>query len=38
MPEIHLINPWLLGEEGKPVIIRDTDETFHFTFHVGFAA
>jgi len=23
LSEIHLINPWLLGEEYKPLIIRD---------------
>jgi len=23
LPEVYLINPWLLGEECKPLIIRD---------------
>jgi len=30
LPEIYLIDPWLLGEKGKPVIIRDADKTLHF--------
>ena len=30
LPEIYLINPWLLGEKGKPVIICDADKTLHF--------
>jgi hypothetical protein len=29
LPEIHLINPWLLGEECKPIIIRDANKAFH---------
>jgi hypothetical protein len=30
LSEIHLINPWLLGGEGKPVIIRDGNKAVHF--------
>jgi len=29
LPKIHLINPWLLGEECKPIIIRDADGARH---------
>ena len=32
LPEIYLINPWLLGEECKPIIIRDADKTLHLLF------
>jgi hypothetical protein len=32
LPEVHLINPWLLGEECTPIIIRDANKTFHFIF------
>jgi len=28
LPEIHLINLWLLGERFKPIIIRDADKPF----------
>ena len=30
LPEINFINPWLLGEECKPIIIRDADKALHF--------
>jgi hypothetical protein len=30
--EIHLTDLWLLGEEFKPIIIRDADKAFHFMF------
>jgi hypothetical protein len=30
LPEIYFINLWLLGEEIKPLIIRDADKTLHF--------
>jgi len=32
LPEIHLINLWLLGERFKPIIIRDADKALHFVF------
>jgi hypothetical protein len=30
LPEIHLINSWLLGEKRKPIIIRDAHKALHF--------
>ena len=30
--KIHLINPRLLGEECKPIIIRDADKALHLVF------
>jgi hypothetical protein len=30
LPEVHLINPWLLREEFKPIIILDADKALHF--------
>ena len=30
LPEVNLINPWLLGEKCKPIIIRDADKAVHF--------
>jgi len=32
LPKNYLINPWLLGEECKPIIIRDVDKTLHLVF------
>jgi hypothetical protein len=32
LPEIHLINPWLLVEKRKPIIIRDGDKGIHLVF------
>jgi len=30
LPEVYLIDPWLLGEKCKAIIVRDADETLHF--------
>ena len=30
LPEVHLINPWLLGEECKPIIVCDANVALHF--------
>jgi hypothetical protein len=30
LPEIHLINPWLVGEKCKPIIVSDADKAPHF--------
>jgi len=32
LPELYLINPWLLGEECKPIIIRDADKALYWAF------
>ena len=29
LPKIDLINPWLLGEKCKPIIVRDADKAFN---------
>jgi hypothetical protein len=32
VPQVHFINPWLLGEKYTPIIIRDADKALHFVF------
>jgi hypothetical protein len=32
LPEVYLIDPWLLGEKRKPIIIRDAEQTLHLLF------
>ena len=32
LPEVYLINLWLLGEECKPIIICNGDKTLHLVF------
>jgi len=32
LPEVNLINPCLLGERCKTIIIRDADKALHFLF------
>ena len=29
LPEVYLVNPWLMGEKCKPIIIRNADKTVH---------
>ena len=33
LPEVDFINPWLLGEKCKPIIVRNADKALHFVFH-----
>jgi hypothetical protein len=35
-PKIYLINPWLVGEKGKPIITPDADGALHFLAYFGF--
>jgi hypothetical protein len=37
LPKIDLINPWLLGEECKPIIICDADKAFHYCLKERYA-
>jgi len=30
LPKVYLIDPWLLGEESKPIIICNADKALHF--------
>jgi len=32
LPEVHFINPWLLGEKCKPIIVCDADKALHLYF------
>jgi len=32
--KIYLLNSWMMGEECKPIIIRDGDKSFHFVSRV----
>jgi len=30
LPEVPLINPWVLGEKDKPIMFSDPDGALHF--------